>query len=135
MLFRSVALHCRDQLVLIDPGEPARPALAVASQGEKPRIQPFAGLEYSPRLETLVYYSPLDGPTLHSITLDDSAEWHVVNRNAELDPIADAAGRSRHPVNLAHCFGRFRLASFREFDMAILVRHIDTPVYAMRLPS
>ncbi|WP_405242021.1 hypothetical protein [Lentisalinibacter salinarum] len=131
----AVALHCRDRLELIDPDEPARPASAVASQGERPRIRQFAGLEYSPRLEALVYYSPLDGPTLHSIALDDSAEWHVVNRNARLDPIADAADRSRHPVNLAHCFGRFRIASFREFDMAILVRHIDTPVYAMRLPD
>lgn len=130
-----VAHHCRDRLALIDPGNPASPAVVLASTGEKPRIQPFAGLEYAPCLEALVYFSPLNGPTVHSITLKRSAEWHVVNPNARFDPIRDAAGQSRHPVNRAHCFGRFRLANYREFDMAILVRHVDSPVYAMRLPE
>ncbi len=36
-------------------------------------------------------------------------------------------------VNRDHTFGRFRIAHFKEFDVAILVRHIDSPVYAMRL--
>ena len=34
---------------------------------------------------------------------------------------------------LAHAFGRFRIASFGALDLAILVRHVDSPVYAMRL--
>ena len=50
-----------------------------------------------------------------------------------LDPIRDAASRSRYAVNRAQTFGRFRIASLGAIDLAVLVRHIDTPVYAMRL--
>jgi hypothetical protein len=50
-----------------------------------------------------------------------------------LDPIADAASRSRYPVHLSQTFGRFRIASFGAIDLALLVRHVDSPVYAMRL--
>lgn len=130
-----IALHCRNQLASIDPSEPGKPPTAVGSQGEKPRIQQFAGLEYAPGLQSLVYYSPLDGATVYRIKWGDAADWRILNRDAKLDPIADAASQSRHPINLAHTFGRFRIASFPEFDMAILVRHVDTPVYAMRLPT
>ena len=48
-------------------------------------------------------------------------------------PIADAANHSRYPVNLSQTFGRFRIASFGTIDVAMLVRHVDSPVYAMRL--
>jgi hypothetical protein len=47
-------------------------------------------------------------------------------------PITDAAGRSRFGVDLAHVFGRFRIASIESVDVAILVRHVDSPVYAWR---
>jgi len=50
-----------------------------------------------------------------------------------LDPIADAASRSRYPVNISQTFGRFRIASFGAIDLAIFVRHVDSSVYAMRL--
>lgn len=130
-----VALHCDDRLATIDPGEPRKPPEALASKGERPVIQPYAALEYAPSLDSLVYYSPLHGPTVYCITLRGSAEWRILARESLLDPIKDAAGQSRHPVNIAHTFGRFRIASFAEFDLAILVRHVDTPVYVMRLPD
>jgi hypothetical protein len=47
--------------------------------------------------------------------------------------MADAAAQSCHHVNRAHTFGRFRIAHFDDFDLALLVRHVDSPVYAMRL--
>jgi hypothetical protein len=50
-----------------------------------------------------------------------------------LDPVADAQRCSRGAVNSAHVFGRFRIASFGATDIAILVRHLDSPVYALRL--
>jgi coproporphyrinogen III oxidase len=50
-----------------------------------------------------------------------------------LRPIADAAGHSRFGVNLSHVFGRFRIAAIEGVDVAILVRHVDSPVYAWRL--
>ncbi|MDH3209933.1 MAG: hypothetical protein OEL91_06080, partial [Burkholderiaceae bacterium] len=50
-----------------------------------------------------------------------------------LNPIADAAGRSRYRVNKAHVFGRFRIAAIEGVDIAILIRHVDSPVYARRL--
>ena len=60
--------------------------------------------------------------------------WHAHEPAAgTLDPIRDAASRSRYPVNLSQTFGRFRIASFGTIDLAVLVRHVDSPVYAMRL--
>ena len=65
-----------------------------------------------------------------------SGTWiwrRVRNENNNLNPIADAQAISSHAANTSHTFGRFRVASYSGTDVAILVRHIDTPVYAMRL--
>jgi hypothetical protein len=57
----------------------------------------------------------------------------LTDEKCELDPIADAAMATRYAANLTHTFGRFRVATFGERDVAILVRHVDSPVYAMAL--
>jgi hypothetical protein len=36
-------------------------------------------------------------------------------------------------VNRPHTFGRFQVADYEEVALAILVRHIDTPVYVAKL--
>ena len=66
---------------------------------------------------------------------DGEAAWRLLSAPASLDPVDDAAGESRYHVNQSHTFGRFRVAHFDEFDLALLVRHVDSPVYAMRLPG
>jgi hypothetical protein len=101
-------------------------------------------MEYAPNIACLVYFSPLGGGIVYTIAAqrrrrspDEFVEqwsWHVCKPTADtLDPIADAASRSRYPVNLSQTFGRFRIASFGAIDVAVLVRHIDSPVYAIRL--
>jgi hypothetical protein len=101
-------------------------------------------MEYAPNLACLVYFSPLDGGIVYTVAAPpgrrshdtDVGKWSWCScRPAAdaLDPIADAASRSRYPVNLSQTFGRFRIASFGAIDLAILVRHVDSPVYAMRL--
>ena len=72
---------------------------------------------------------------LGSLTNPAGARAQVMGvYSPELVPvIADAARHSRFPVNLSHAFGRFRVATFGAMDVAILVRHVDSPVYAMRL--
>jgi len=112
-----VALHVRDTLGSIDPKNPDDAIAPVRSLGCKPKIQEYAALEYSPGPGSLVYYSAADGAA-------DS-----------FDPIVDAAAQSCHHVNQTHTFGRFRIAHFDDFDLAVLVRHVDSPVYAMRLPG
>jgi hypothetical protein len=57
----------------------------------------------------------------------------VLSAPASLDPVVDAAAQSCHHVNQAHTFGRFRIAHFDDIDLALLVRHVDSPIYAMRL--
>ena len=129
-----VALHRRDALAFIDPENPADALAAVKSVGPKPRIQEYAALEYAPRIQSLVYYSAADGAVMYSIDWDDEAHWRALSAPSSLDPIADAAAQSRHHVNRAHTFGRFRIAHFDNADLAILVRHVDSPVYACLLP-
>ena len=82
-----------------------------------------------------MYYSAADGAVVHAIDWDGEARWRVLSAAASRDPVADAAAQSRYHVNLAHTFGRFRIAHFDDGDLAILVRHVDSPVFAMRLPG
>lgn len=130
-----LALHARNVLAIIDPGNPGVALAPVASTGPRPRIHAYAALEYSLRAGSLVYYSAADGASVYAIDWDGRARWRALSASSSLDPIADAAARSRHQVNQKHTFGRFRIAHFATVDIAVLVRHVDSPVYALRLPG
>lgn len=140
-----VSVHARDELHALDPAEPARDIVRLRSVGSKPRLRPFAALEYAPTLARFVYFSPMDDGIVYTIapscerssagaaTLEEWT-WQAHRPAAgTLRPIADAAGSSRFGVNVAHVFGRFRIASIDGVDVAILVRHVDSPVYVLRL--
>ncbi len=130
-----LALHRRNGLASIDPNEPGTALAPIVSRGSRPRIREYASLQYAPRLGALIYYSANDGAMVHAVRVEGGANWMRLTQGSSLDPIADAQRQSRCAVNVAHTFGRFRIAYFREMDLALLVRHVDTPVYAMRLPS
>ena len=130
-----VAVHARNALGLIEPEGPDQPLAAIASSGEKPRLNEYAALEYSARTQRLIYYSAMDNQSVYAIELDNGAHWSPLAAAGSLGPIVDAVSESRYHVNRSHTFSRFRLASFADHDLAILVRHVDTSVYAMRLPD
>jgi hypothetical protein len=139
-----VSVHARDELHALDPADPAREIVQLRSVGPKPRLRPFAALEYAPNIARLVYFSPMDDGIVYTLApspgpASDGGRFEEWSWQAHqpaagtLRPIADAAGRSRFGVNLSHIFGRFRIASIDGVDVAILVRHVDSPVYAWRL--
>jgi hypothetical protein len=139
-----VSAHARDALYAIDPTDPGREIVRLKSAGSKPVLRPYAAMEYAPNVDRLVYFSPLDGSIVYTIAAPRASAsrdkfggqwtWHAYKPAAgTLDPIRDAASRSRYPVNLSQTFGRFRMVSFGAIDLAVLVRHVDSPVYAMRL--
>jgi hypothetical protein len=130
-----VSLHARDSLGFIDPKNPGDAIAPVKSLGPKPRIQEYAALEYSLGIGSVVYCSAADAAVVYAIDWDVEACWRVLSAPTSLDPVSDAATQSRHHVNQTHTFGRFRIAHFDNADLAILVRHVDSPVYAMRLPG
>ena len=130
-----VAVHARNALAAIDLEDPSSPLLVVPSAGDQPRLEEYGALEFSRRLSAFVYYSAKHGPAVHIVDWDGSARWRRLDSRPGLDPVADAARASRGPVNRAHTFGRFRVAHYAEADIAILVRHVDSPVYALRLPD
>jgi hypothetical protein len=112
--------------------------------GDGPEISQFAALEYAANLDSLIYHSAIDGPRVHSLAAPAGSSWpelvsgkwrwrRLVNDETCLDPIADAAAISSYAVNRNHIFGRFRIATFGHITVAILVRHTDTPVYAIKL--
>ena len=129
-----ISLHVRDALGFIDANNPGDAIAPVQSRGRKPRIQEYAALEYSTGSGSFVYYSAADGAVVYAIDWDGEARWRVLSAPASLNPIIDAAAESRRDGNPAHTFGRFRIAHFDQVDLALLVRHVDSPVYAMRLP-
>ena len=139
-----VSVHARDELHALDPADPAREIARLRSVGRKPLLRPFAALEYAPNIDRLVYFSPMDDGVVYTIAPSSERaagdgrfeewRWHAHQpASGTLRPIADAAGRSHFGVNLSHVFGRFRIASIEGVDVAILVRHVDSPVYAWRL--
>jgi hypothetical protein len=129
-----ISLHARDSLAFIDPKNPGGVIAPARSLGPKPHIHEYAALEYSVGTGSLVYYSAADGAIVYAIDWDGEARWRVLSSPASLDPVADAAAQSRRNINQAHTFGRFRIAHFDNVDLVMLVRHVDSPVYAMRLP-
>ncbi len=139
-----VSVHGRDELHALDPADPARAIRRLRSVGSKPLLQPYAALEYAPNIARLVYFSPLDGGMVYTIApahqrhagreVIEEYTWQAHPPAAgSRDPITDAADHSRFAVNRSHVFGRFRIASLEGIDVAILVRHVDSAVYAWRL--
>ena len=137
-----VLVHACDNLFAINPSDPAAPAATLRSTGRRPRIAEYAALEYAPNLDRLIYYSALDGAAVHTIAAPQGSSWSALMTGEwewtqcagdELDPVADARAASRHASNWRHTFGRFRIASWGLIDVALLIRHVDTPVYALRL--
>lgn len=139
-----VSVHARNELHALDPADPTREIVRLKSVGSKPLLRPYAALEYAPNLARLVYFSPLDDGTVYTIAplLERDSEGGLLGKwtwqarqpsTGTLRPIADAAGCSSFAVNLSHVFGRFRIASIEGVDVAILVRHVDSPVYVSRL--
>ena len=137
-----VLVHARDGLFAINPADPAAPAVPLRSSGVRPCIAEYAALEYAPNLDRLIYYSAQDGAAVHTVAAPKGSGWSALTTGAwdwaqcagdGLDPIADAKAGSRHARNWRHTFGRFRVASWGSVDVALLIRHVDTPVYALRL--
>ncbi|MGH8218645.1 MAG: Kelch repeat-containing protein [Steroidobacteraceae bacterium] len=137
-----VLVHARDALYAINPAHPEACAMALRSSSPRPRIAEYAAIEYAPNLDRFVYYSAQDGSILHTIAAPAGMGWSALTAGEwewmpfaadRLDAVADARVCSRHAVNLKHTFGRFRVGSWGAIDVALLIRHIDTPVYALRL--
>lgn len=137
-----VLVHARDALYAIDPAHPEAPAALLRSSGARPRVAEYAALEYAPNLDRFVYYSAQNGAVVYTITAPAGSGWSaltsdewvwIVCASDGLDPIADAKRCTHFGSNWQHTFGRFRVASWGGIDVALLIRHVDTPVYALRL--
>lgn len=135
------AIHARDGLFALNPADPATPATALRSIGQRLRLAEHAAVEYAPNLDRLVYYSAQDGATVHLITAPPASDWSALTAGEwewtqyngdRIDPIGDARAVTQYATNWRQTYGRFRVASWGPTDVAILIRHVDTPVYAMR---
>jgi len=135
-------VHQRDALFAINPSDPAAPAVPLRSSGLRSGIAECAAFEYAPSLDRLIYYSPEDGAAFHTIAAPHGSGWSSLIAGewrwkryigAGLNPVEDAKAISRHASNWRHTFGRFRVVSWGSVDVALLIRHIDTPVYGLRL--
>ena len=136
--------HAANRLVAIDPSEPSKNCTALTLLGEAPKVAEYAALEYSPSLDRFVYLDSDKSLQAYSLAAPSGSKWSqwidlpwvshpLISDPNTLDPIADAAALSAHAINRKQIFGRFRIATYGKIDVAILVRHCDTPVYALRL--
>ena len=134
----AVIVGSADALYAIDPSAPDREIVRLSSSGDRPKISEYAALEYAPNLDRLVYYSANDGPHIYSIAAPAGSKWSdliagawnwhkLLNDKNNLDPVSHAHAISSYAMNTAHTFGRFRVATYGTIDVAILVRHTDSP--------
>jgi len=118
----------------------------LTSVGNRPALAEYAAIEYAPSLAKFVYYSAQDGSRVYTIDPPNGAGWRALTSGTwtwrcaldatnMLDPVADALATTRHAANWPHTFGRFRVASWGDTAVALLIRHVDSPVYAMLLPT
>ena len=138
-----VASHARDALGVIEPSHPGAPIGWLTSTGDRPRLAAYAALQYASLSGALVYCAPRNGGAVYAIdppaaglSQATKAHWHWRRIDApdrSVDPFEDAARCSLGAVNRHHLFGRLRIATFADADYAVLVRHVDSPVYAMCL--
>jgi hypothetical protein len=139
-----VAVNAANALYALDPSAPAAEMVRLSCSGDQPVLAEFAALEYAPNMHRFVYFAAKNGPRVYSIAgPDGSARAELANgrwtwkalldADNRLDPIAHAASRTKYGLNRDHTFGRFRVATYGTFDLAALIRHVDTPVYAMLL--
>jgi hypothetical protein len=96
-------------------------------------------------MNAMIYYSASNGGELFSIRKNsasnvaeqnpETCSWESITAvTNQLNPIIHAAKASQHPANVKQTFGRFRVASYDGVDIGILIRHIDSPVYVIKLP-
>ena len=139
-----VSVAAFNSLVAIDPARPECTVQALRLSEPRPVVREFAAIEYAQNLNAFLYFSARDGPSVYSINAPEAetfseyvaGEWswrNLLDRENDIDPIDDARSRSAYGANSQHTFGRFRIASFGSIDVAVLVRHIDSPVYVMKL--
>ena len=139
-----VTANATNALYALDLREPERDIVRLSPAGDQPLISEYAALEYAPNLDRFVYYSANDGARIYSVAAPAGSTWsqwttsawnwtNLMNPDNRLNPNAHAAAMSKFPVNRDHTFGRFRVATYGNTDVAILIRHTDTPVYAMKL--
>lgn len=139
-----VAAHQKNALFALNPAAPEMPLERLIEDRTKLSLSPYASLEFAPALDCFVYYSANYGGEIYALHRPTGSTWsELVNgrwrwsclsdMESDMDPIADAAAATSFSINRAHTFGRFRIANFENTDLAILVRHVDTPVYAMKL--
>lgn len=139
-----IAEHKKSRLLSINPASPDEPIRTLTSCST-PAIHPYASLEYAPKMNALIYYSASNGAELFCIRKKgasnlaeqntQSCHWESITATTnQLNPITHAAKTSHHPTNVNHTFGRFRVTSYDGVDIGILIRHIDSPVYVIKLP-
>jgi len=139
-----IAAWKANTLFALNPSIPASDVAPISSKGDMPNIAEFSALEYAPNLDQFVYYSANNGPKVYAIASPAGSGWaHLIrgvwkwksllNAGNTLNPIVHAESLSSYGGNRSHTFGRFRIATYGRTDLAILIRHVDSPVYAMRL--
>ncbi len=139
-----VASHKDNALYAINPAQPASDAIKLDSTSLI-KLHPFAALEYSAVHDCFIYYSAFDGSELYSVTPPRGDNWQdftmqewrwqsLLAPDNRLDPIQDAAQQSDYENNnIHHTFGRFRIVNYGDMEIAVLVRHVDSPVYGIKI--
>lgn len=133
-----VAVPSLDAVLVLDPDRRGEGLADPGCNGQRPTLRPYAALRYSSQCDCPVYFSSGDGPALFALDYTDRGwRWRSLldTRKNAVDPVADAAATTVFEANVSHTFGRFRIARFAGVELAILVRHIDSPVYVFQLPK
>lgn len=138
--------HGANAMHAIDPESPQAPLTELTEIGDRPDLTPYSALEYSQRLNCFVYFSAQHSPHVYALSrpnadtktrlIERAWRWFELSKpQARFDPVVDAQQKTQFEANTSHVFGRFRVVDYVDLTLAILVRHVDTPVYAIKLDT
>jgi len=116
---------------LDEPGSGSSANVQLAQTGTPPERLSSHGWEWSPSRQAFVYYRR--GAGVFELK-QQGPDWRTAPwKWSELTSAANAlvpAGENRNGV-----YSKFRIASFEDAEVALVVNEVDGPVYAFRLPS
>jgi len=139
-----IAAHRKDTLFALNPGSPESPVQQLSEDRTELSLSPYAAFEFAPNLDCFVYFSANQGGKIYAVHAPSGFSWSELvsgiwrwsclsASGPALNPISHASAVTSYGINREHVFGKLRIASFEGIDMAVLVRHVDTPVYVMKL--
>ena len=116
---------------LLQPGAGIEGNLQISQSGSPPALEESHGWEWSPTRRAFLYYQRGDGVFEFKQSGSDwrAGAWTWSQLTSPTNSVVPT-GENKNGV-----FSRFRIATFDDAEIALVVHEVDGPVYAFKVPA